>query len=150
MTARMKIPAKQPVTYRKVYTVGNGQMTYIANGQTTSVPLSAATTQGFVLTGLPADWVVTGVRIQNLVQWAGTQLQDLQVQIVNDANPSVTYSASQSLVGPITNASVWCSSPFTEAAVGAQSIIVQFVSAGCNMSSLTAGRVEIIIRIEPI
>jgi len=135
MIARQKIPAKVPVTYKQTY-----QYTDMTSG---------TTAQNFTLVGIPADWVVTGIRIQNITTWAATSLSSLQVQIGTAASPSA-YANPYELTNSVTSTSVQISSPFTCPTTVAHDIIVRFVATGASMNAMSAGKLEVTLRVEPL
>ena len=135
MVAREKIPAKAPITYKLSYS--NTDMT------------SSSNSQNFTAVGIPQDWAVTGVRIHNQTQWAGTSLSSLQVQIGTAANPTA-YANGYELTSTVTSTSIQMSSAFAESTVLPHDIIIRFVSVGASINAITAGQVDVSIRVEPI
>ena len=134
MAARERIPAKNPVTYKFWYTAEDVR--------------AAASIQNFVAVGIHEDWAVTGIRIHNVTRWTGAKVSSLRVQVGTIDNPAA-YTSPFELAAP-SSANLQLSNSFAEAVQPAHDIVVRFTAMGANLNALTAGQVEITVRIEPL
>jgi hypothetical protein len=140
-----RIPSNEIVTYKSVLQQVNPSPSNFT---------SATNVQNFTLFGLPPKWIVCGVRLQPLIQFAGVSVTSLTVQIGNTAVPNC-YSTSFELTQVITPTAFQISVPnsgsiLAEQTSVADNVIAKFTATGAAINALTTGRIEITVQIRPL
>lgn len=141
-----RIPASESLVYKFIYQ-------QILPGGPRNFDTYTSLTANVDLITIPDDYAVTGVRIRNLVRFAGPSITSVTVSVGanNGATSDNTFYASPyELTLAVTDRSLQMSSPFATYSASAHSLYARFTAVGANLSALTAGSVEIAVRIAPL
>lgn len=106
---------------------------------------AASTTQVTTLFGLPAKYVIVGVRTQLITTFSAFGLSSVQV-VLGTSGSANWYSPSFECVQAISNTSFKYWSPFTAYTMNAHDIRATFTATGALLNTMTAGEIEFTIQ----
>jgi hypothetical protein len=109
---------------------------------------ATASTQSFVILGLPANHVVTSVRLELVTTFSAFGLSSCLVSVgANDgvAPSSNWYAPSFETVQAVSRSSFQYWSPFSTFTLSAHDITANFTATGAQLAALTAGELEITV-----
>lgn len=107
---------------------------------------STSTTQVTTILGLPAQAVVTGVRVFLLTQFVAPSLTSITIQLGTTSLPNF-YSAAYQLNQVPTDTTYQLTSPgFIEATTAAHDLVATFSATGNIINNISSGAVEITVQ----
>lgn len=142
----VRIPSPEALVYKFVFqqiTPGGPRNFDAFNSLTANIDLMT----------IPDDHAIAGVRIRNLVRFQGPSITSLTCSVGanNGATSDNTFYASPyELSLAVTDRSLQMSSAFQTYSAQAHYVYARFTSVGANLSALTAGSVEIAVRVVPL
>ncbi len=133
LTSLSRIPNTNSLPYRFVF-----QQTSPSPSNFTS----STTTQVMNLITISPNWVVKACRILPIIQFIGTSITSVTLQIGTTANPSL-YASPYELTQVITPTNLQISSALAQSLTTGDGILATFTTVGNSINAITAGMVSI-------